>query len=116
VIGAVSVVGAVLGIFFCNSMDTNESFRRSALVGVRGALMMGVCVGYVFAGARASGLETVLGAGVATAMVTYCLFTPAAIRAFRARRTRTVVLNALALGPIGIGAGTVGAAIGVVVA
>ena len=54
-IGVASLVGAVLGIYFRNAMDTNQTFRRSALIGVRGALMMGVVVGYLFAGIRSTG-------------------------------------------------------------
>jgi hypothetical protein len=53
-IGVASLVGAVLGIYFRNAMDTDPAFRRSALIGVRGALMMGL-VGYLFAGTSAPG-------------------------------------------------------------
>jgi hypothetical protein len=114
VIGVASLVGAVLGIYFRNAIDNCETFRRSALIGARGALMIVVCVGYIFAGSHGS--ATALGSGLATAMLTFCLFTPVTITAFRGGGDRVVVRHEVALGAIGIGAGTVGSAIGELIA
>ena len=114
-IGLASLVGAVLGIYFRNAMDTDQAFRRSALIGVRGALMMGVVVGYVFAGTRTPGDPPALGVGLSAALLTFCLFTPAAIRAFRARGDRGTVRPALTLGAIGLAAGSLGAAVGALI-
>lgn len=115
-IGVASLVGAVLGIYFRNAMDTSQTFRRSALIGVRGALMMGVVVGYLLAGAHTPGDPPALGVGVATAMLTFCLFTPTAIAAFRRRSSGTIGLSALALGVIGLAAGSLGTVVGVLAA
>jgi len=114
-IGLASLVGAVLGIYFRNAMDSYQTFRRSALIGVRGAMMTGVVVGYVFAGTRTPGDPPALGVGLSTAMLTYCLFTPAAITAFRTRGDRGTVRPALALGVIGLAAGSLGAAVGAMI-
>ena len=110
-IGLASLVGAVLGIYFRNAIDTDQAFRRSALIGVRGALM----IGYVFAGTRAPGDPPALGVGLSAALLTFCLFTPAAIRAFRARGDRGTVRPALTLGAIGLAAGSPGAAVGALI-
>lgn len=48
-------------------------------------------------------------------MLTYCLFTPAAITAFRTRGDRGTVRPALALGVIGLAAGSLGAAVGAMI-
>ena len=114
-IGFATLVGAVLGIYFRNAMDTSEEFQRSVLIGVRGALMMGVVVGYLFAGTRAPGDPPPLGIGLSTAMLTFCLFTPAAITAFRTRGDRGTVRRALAIGGIGLAAGSLGAAVGALI-
>ena len=113
-IGLATLMGAVLGIYFRNAMDTSQTFRRSALIGVRGALMMGVVVGYLLAGIRTPGDPPALGVGVSTAMLTFCLFTPTAIRVFRG--DRTVALAAVGLGAIGLVAGSLGTAVGALVA
>ena len=112
--GLATLLGAALGIYFRNAMDTGQTFRRSALIGVRGALMMGVVVGYVLAGSRAPADPPALGIGVATAMLTFCLFTPTAIRALRGNRA--VAFTAVRLRAIGLAAGSLGAAVGVLIA
>jgi hypothetical protein len=48
-------------------------------------------------------------------MLTFCLFPPAAISAFRARGDRGTVRPALALGAIGLAAGSLGAAVGALI-
>jgi hypothetical protein len=47
-------------------------------------------------------------------MLTFCLFTPTAIRVFRG--DRTVALAAVGLGAIGLVAGSLGTAVGALVA
>jgi len=70
--------------------------------------MMGVVVGYLFAGTRAPGDPPALGVGLSTAMLTFCLFTPR-----RSPRSvpgdRGKVCPVLTLGAIGLAAGNLGA-------
>jgi len=48
-------------------------------------------------------------------MLTYYVFTPATFKAFRIRGSRTVMLTAVALGIVGMVAGSLGAAVGALV-
>ena len=93
-IGIASLVGGVLGVHLRNLVDTDIRFWRSAFIGALGAVLMGVGVGYVFAEPQTPGDPPLLGVGLSSAMLTYCVFTPAAFKAFRIRRSRTVVLTA----------------------
>ena len=52
---------------------------------------------------------------MSSAMLTYCVFTPATVKAFRIRGSRTAVLTAVALGIVGMVAGSLGAAVGALV-
>ena len=114
-IGVASLVGGVLGVYLRNMVDTDERFSRSAFIGALGALLMGVGIGYMFAEPQTPGDPPVLGVGWSSAMLTYCVFTPATVKAFRIRGSRTVVLTAVALGIVGMVAGSLGAAVGALV-
>ena len=113
-IGVASLVGGVLGVYLRNMVDTDERFSRSAFIGALGALLMGVGIGYMFAEPQAPGDPPVLGVGLSSAMLTYCVFTPATVKAFRIRGSRTV-LTAVALGIVAVVAGSLGAAVGALV-
>lgn len=74
--------------------------------------MIGVIVGYVFAGTGTPGNPPALGVGLSTAMLTFCLVMPTAIAVFRTRGSRGMAGPALALVEIGLVAGTLGVAVG----
>ncbi len=111
--GIASPVGAVLGAYFLMAIDQGATFRRSAMIGVRGALMIGLCVGYLLPGSRWG--APVFGAALAGALRTYRLVSRAAITAFRRGRDRTAIGHPLTLGGMGSGAGLVGAAVGALI-
>jgi len=94
-IGVASLVGGVLGVYLRNMVDTDERFSRSAFIGALGALLMAVGIGYMFAEPQTPGDPPALGVGLSSAMLTYCVFTPATFKAFRIRGSRTVVLTTI---------------------
>ena len=95
-------------------MDTDQAIRRSALIGVRDALTIGVVVGYVFAGTRAPGDPPALGVGLSAALLTL-LVQPVGDQGVPGPCGPRYGASGFDLGAIGLAAGSLGAAVGALI-